>query len=871
LSVAEASTWRGTFQLVGTCGCDESFLGPPAGFSIDEERHRRVSAEGKLIWSGQTSFVAYTGEALCLTSVLDRWTVQSEKGEFIVVRDQKFCELANPGPFLAAPIQHADGSVIGVVRVLRRSGEAAFGPEIEKLKSLSPLLAITMLQEIDRLQLIGALGELSHTYDEDPVREEQAILERVATQAGSLVHGEQHHVAIFFEEAPGPSARRFSYRSPRLEPSPNPDALQNQSYTEQSDGFTAEVIKTKQPVLSTNIDEDLKEPDGKYRHVRHERKPGETPAGSTRSWLGVPILEHSQRDKVIGVIRVASTELAAFSRQDEETLGMLCNQTSLILSSRRAQRQKHEVLKKMIELSSRPVVGIALKFGKIVEFNEAAEELLDRPAEDALDKPVVDIVYGGYTALARSTLAGIRVANARGRSLRNHYSLCFKKTDTDIAIPIPVRLDATVIHDPRTRTVTGSIGYLEDLGTKEHRGALVQFGAETNRGFTIDKEFGEELRQLQALPAGLDDMPILIIGETGTGKELIVDELHHRLNPLGKLRKCNCAEFPESVIESELFGTVKGAFTGATNRAGILSHKDDPEPSPRKLETVAVSRPEAPMTIFLDEIAELSLAAQAKLLRVLDKHVVRRVGAIHDEHIDVRVIAATSADLAKRVENGTFRADLMYRLRGLTIRVPALRHRKNDIMLLAMHFIRQQDGADGVAFSSEAIQHMMAYEWPGNVRELRWSVRAAFAVHRARGGRGSGLIDIKDLPAAIRGADADSAELRRLRARVAELEKHLPEDDSSRRPSRESVIILVDRTTEDILRLAINQDPTLYDRLRRGDASLTRDLRKICQDAEVGSGKSRVLEVMQKLKEEIRQTGRIALPRQSSVPAFRTG
>ncbi len=207
---------------------------------------------------------------------------------------------------------------------------------------------------------------------------------------------------------------------------------------------------------------------------------------------------------------------------------------------------------------------------------------------------------------------------------------------------------------------------------------------------------------------------VVINGETGSGKELVARSLHalsHRAG--GPFVAVNCAAIPENLVESELFGHERGSFTGA-NAA-----------KPGLFETASGG------SLFLDEIAELSAAAQAKLLRCLEERAVRRVGGLTARPFDVRIITASHKDLAKEAEAGRFRTDLMYRLAVLEVRVPPLRERVEDIAALAVHFLdklRRETGREVVGFTEDALGKLAAHAWPGNVRELQNVVQKAFAM-----------------------------------------------------------------------------------------------------------------------------------------------
>ncbi|HEX7154914.1 MAG TPA: sigma-54 dependent transcriptional regulator [Thermoanaerobaculia bacterium] len=209
---------------------------------------------------------------------------------------------------------------------------------------------------------------------------------------------------------------------------------------------------------------------------------------------------------------------------------------------------------------------------------------------------------------------------------------------------------------------------------------------------------------------------VMISGESGTGKELIARAVHFNSTRRGKFVSINCGALPETLLESELFGHERGAFTGAIReKRGLFAEADRG-------------------TIFLDEIGETSTAMQIKLLRVLQERVVRKVGSNADAPIDVRVITATNRDLVESIREGTFREDLFYRINVIPIHLPPLRQRKEDIPLLVDHFIEKFCGNMGVArkrISADAVRAIEKYHWPGNVRELENVVERMIALEEA--------------------------------------------------------------------------------------------------------------------------------------------
>jgi Nif-specific regulatory protein len=197
---------------------------------------------------------------------------------------------------------------------------------------------------------------------------------------------------------------------------------------------------------------------------------------------------------------------------------------------------------------------------------------------------------------------------------------------------------------------------------------------------------------------------VCIEGETGTGKELIASAIHHKSTRKDKMFVAqNCAALPENLLESELFGHKRGAFTSAdADKKGLFEIADGG-------------------TLFLDEMGEMPLSLQAKLLRVLQEGTIRPVGATSEKQVDVRILCATNRDLAAEVEKGRFRQDLYYRLMVFPIRLPPLRERRDDIPLLARHFLDRYAAEYHLelpGFTQESLDALAGYSWPGNIREL---------------------------------------------------------------------------------------------------------------------------------------------------------
>ena len=226
-----------------------------------------------------------------------------------------------------------------------------------------------------------------------------------------------------------------------------------------------------------------------------------------------------------------------------------------------------------------------------------------------------------------------------------------------------------------------------------------------------------EIYKLIGKVAG-SDASILVSGESGTGKELVAEAIH-RASPRNPhpLVKVSCAALPETLLETELFGHEKGSFTGAmTMRKGRFEIADKG-------------------TIFLDEIGEMTLGTQTKLLRILQEHEFERIGSNTPIKVDIRVIAATNRDLAEEVDRNRFREDLYYRLNVIHIHMPPLRERKEDIPALVEHFLtKYRWSADAIptTITEEALERLVAYDWPGNVRELENAVERAVVLSRGQ-------------------------------------------------------------------------------------------------------------------------------------------
>lgn len=306
----------------------------------------------------------------------------------------------------------------------------------------------------------------------------------------------------------------------------------------------------------------------------------------------------------------------------------------------------------------------------------------------------------------------------------------------------------------RTALRDGACDYIEKPLDLDELRVVVQRAAERTAQQRLirelrehmDKHYGFEgiighspgmVRILQAVRrVARADLPVLIQGESGTGKELLALAIHtnsRRKN--GRFVALNCAGLNETLLEDELFGHVKGAYTGATtDRKGRFEYADDG-------------------TIFLDEVGDMPAAMQAKLLRVLENGEVVRVGSNKPVHVDVRIVSATNTNLEERIKEKRFREDLYFRLAGVTIKIPPLRERAEDIPQLIDHFIKLANDAHPetsgkvAGVTPEARRALMGFDWPGNVRQLRNVIENMVVL------AGEGKLTVEDLPAELRGPD----------------------------------------------------------------------------------------------------------------------
>jgi sigma-54 dependent transcriptional regulator, acetoin dehydrogenase operon transcriptional activator AcoR len=355
---------------------------------------------------------------------------------------------------------------------------------------------------------------------------------------------------------------------------------------------------------------------------------------------------------------------------------------------------------------------------RILFFNRAAEKITGYSREDVLGRDC-HLVFGSPLCGNKCSFCGRPPG-----SLGHHtYTINAATRSGDTR---QIEMSVTGMYDDEGAFV-GVLAAFRDLtdiiNLQLRLGELTSFSGIVGR----DRRMLDVYEQIRNLAA--TDYPVHITGETGTGKELVAAAIHNESPRAGgPFVPINCGALPEGLLESELFGHVKGAFSGAIrDKKGRFELADGG-------------------TLFLDEVSELPRHMQVNLLRVLQSGAFERVGGEKTISVDVRVISATNRDLRREMERQNFREDLYYRLNVVPIRIPALRERKNDIPLLATHFLKHaaEQGQKAAHLSDEALSLMMDYSWPGNVRELQNAIHFALVKSRGRN------IEAEHLPLEIR-------------------------------------------------------------------------------------------------------------------------
>ena len=367
--------------------------------------------------------------------------------------------------------------------------------------------------------------------------------------------------------------------------------------------------------------------------------------------------------------------------------------------------------KELLEIINCMRIGVWItdSQGTVLMLNDVSEKRGGIDREELIGRSMEDLIDWGYVAESSALAAkskkkeetSIEHIGAGGQILVTSVPLY---SDGEMDLIICVERDIKELSDLKE-----ALDQQREINeqTKQQL-AKFKLELENEKGDFIASSYKMLRVKENVKLVGSLDTTVTILGESGTGKEMVADLLYAYSNRSDKpFIKVNCAAIPESLIESELFGYEAGAFTGANNsgKSGVFEQADGG-------------------TVFLDEIGELPLMMQSKLLRALENGEIRRVGGTKTKLVDVRIIAATNRQLKKAVENGSFREDLYYRLMIVPIHIPPLRERREDIIPLAAVFLdkfNEKYGMDKV-FSESAIDELMRYDWPGNVRELRNAV-----------------------------------------------------------------------------------------------------------------------------------------------------
>jgi arginine utilization regulatory protein len=382
-------------------------------------------------------------------------------------------------------------------------------------------------------------------------------------------------------------------------------------------------------------------------------------------------------------------------------------------------RETDEILKAQFELLLSHVeegVHIVDHRGVTIYYNKAASRIEGLSPSEVVGRPLLE-VFPSLTEEESTIYKVLKTGEPIYEKLQTFTNYKGKKITT-INSTLPVKVDGRVVGAMEiSRDVTSvksmseRIADLEALLYSRPAAKAVKKGF---FGYTLDDIVGEsraiaELKRL-AVKVAKSSIPVLVWGETGTGKELFVQAIHNespRKN--GPFIPQDCAALPGTLLENVLFGTVRGSFAGAQDRPGLfeLAHGG---------------------TLFLDKIDAMPPELQAKLLRVLQDGIIRRAGDTKERLVDVRVIAACSEDPVEAVKRKKLREDLFYRINVVTFRIPPLRERREDIPLLVDHFIKKFSDGKEVKISKEVMDIFMEYPWPGNVRELEHAIEGALVV-----------------------------------------------------------------------------------------------------------------------------------------------
>jgi len=481
----------------------------------------------------------------------------------------------------------------------------------------------------------------------------------------------------------------------------NPYQLGNRSRLE--DLFCHLVVRQKQSVLIPNI---LKQGDGNNL---------DTDQGMI-AYMGFPI-QWPDGD-VFGTISLLDSKEHTYTPRFENLIykfkELAETQLAMLFNNAADRKSLEHILNHLKE----GVIAHDLN-RRILFYSDGAEKILEFPREEVLGKDCHE-AFGG-------SLCGYRCSFCSGdptlENMKEHTLHITTKNGHNRTIDMSI----IMMKDENHRDI-GALATIADLTE------LIELKMDTERIFSFSNIIGRDKKMISVFKQIRDvtdyDFPVHISGETGTGKELVAHAIHNESRRGGvPFVPINCGALPEGLIESELFGHVKGAFSGAIrDKKGRFELADGG-------------------TIFLDEVSELPKLMQVKLLRFLQEGTLEKVGGEKTIRVDVRIISATNKNLREEVQEGRFREDLFYRLNVIPITVPPLRKRRTDIPLLVDHFLGELPGhtaEQAFNIAEDALSMMMDYHWPGNVRELQNCIH--FSIVRCKGG----LIRPKDLPLELR-------------------------------------------------------------------------------------------------------------------------
>ena len=365
-------------------------------------------------------------------------------------------------------------------------------------------------------------------------------------------------------------------------------------------------------------------------------------------------------------------------------------------------------------------IGMFNAGGRLQVANQGYEKLLDATESELKEMPARDLRARLMARLRPPVLP----ESEGGLVLGSSGELEEEVTEAGVSKPRLFYRSTAPVNDSR-QSSTGHVVIYRDVSreveSEQMKAEVLRLRAELGTTYGFDGMVGKSnrMRDLYALMqrAAESDITVLVQGESGTGKELVARLIHYNSpRKTGPFVAVNCAAIPETLIESELFGHERGAFTGAsTRRIGQFERAQGG-------------------TVLLDEIGDMPIALQAKLLRVLEEREIQRVGGTSAIAIDIRVISATNRDLEVAVKEGGFRADLFYRLAAFPFVIPPLREHREDIPLLAAQFLKdhaERAGENIRGISPAALQRLLAYDWPGNVRELKNAIERAVLLETA--------------------------------------------------------------------------------------------------------------------------------------------